>query len=127
MILQLSPSPIHLRLSEHQRFTNNSNSFTFTDLQYTPVVARQVAHTKGHTVDFKFIHILSSPTKSSQPVSFNTLLLKSFTFHSTNHAQHTNLTVPKMGQWWTSFKILASQYLLLMVISILAVMLLNLK
>ena len=57
--------PLHLRLSEHQRFTNNSKSFTSTDLQYTSAVAHH-AHTTGHTIDFKFTHILSSLTKSSQ-------------------------------------------------------------
>ena len=44
--------PLHLRLSEHQRFTNNSKSFTSTDLQYTSAVAHH-AHTTGHTIDFK--------------------------------------------------------------------------
>ena len=57
--------PLHLRLSEHQRFTNNSKSFTSTDLQYTSAVAHH-AHTTGHTIDFKSTHILSSLTKSSQ-------------------------------------------------------------
>ena len=57
--------PLHLRLSEHQRFTNNSKSFTSTDLQYTSAVAHH-AHTTGHTIDFKFTHIPSSLTKSSQ-------------------------------------------------------------
>ena len=38
---------LHLRLSEHQRFTNNSKSCTSTDLQYTSAVAHQ-AHTTGH-------------------------------------------------------------------------------
>ena len=57
--------PLHLKLSEHQRFTNNSKSFTFTDLQYTSAVAHH-AHTTGHTIDFKSTHILSSLTKSSQ-------------------------------------------------------------
>ena len=42
--------PLHLRLSEHQRFTNNSKSFTSTDLQYTSAVAHH-AHTTGHTID----------------------------------------------------------------------------
>ena len=57
--------PIHLRLSEHQRFTNNSKSFTSTDLQYTSAVSHH-AHTTGHTIDFKSTHNLSSLTKSSQ-------------------------------------------------------------
>ena len=57
--------PLHLRLSEHQRFTNNSKSFTSTDLQYTSAVAHH-DHTTGHTIDFKSTHILSSLTKSSQ-------------------------------------------------------------
>ena len=57
--------PLYLRLSEHQRFTNNSKSFTSTDLQYTSAVAHH-AHTTGHTIDFKSTHILSSLTKSSQ-------------------------------------------------------------
>ena len=57
--------PLHLRLSEHQRFTKNSKSFTSTDLQYTSAVAHH-AHTTGHTIDFKSTHILSSLTKSSQ-------------------------------------------------------------
>ena len=57
--------PLHLRLSEHQRFTNNSKSFTSTDLQYTSAVAHH-AHTTGHTIDFISTHILSSLTKSSQ-------------------------------------------------------------
>ena len=48
--------PLHLRLSEHQRFTNNSKSFTSTDLQYTSAVAHH-AHTTGHTIDFKSTHI----------------------------------------------------------------------
>ena len=56
--------PLHLRLSEHQRFTNSSKSFTSTDLQYTSAVADH-AHTTGHTIDFKSTHILSSLTKSS--------------------------------------------------------------
>ena len=53
--------PLYLRLSEHQRFTNNSKSFTSTDLQYTSAVAHH-----AHTTDFKSTHILSSLTKSSQ-------------------------------------------------------------
>ena len=57
--------PLYLRLSEHQRFTNNSKSFISTDLQYTSAVAHH-AHTTGHTIDFKSTHILSSLTKSSQ-------------------------------------------------------------
>ena len=57
--------PLHLRLSEHQRFTNNSKSFTCTDLQYTSAVAHH-AHTTGHTIDFKSTNIPSSLTKSSQ-------------------------------------------------------------
>ena len=57
--------PIHVRLSEHQRFTNNSKSFTYTDLQYASAVAHHT-HTTGHTIDFKSTHILSSLTKSSQ-------------------------------------------------------------
>ena len=57
--------PLHLRLSEHQRFTNNSKSFTSTNLQYTSAVAHH-AHTTGHTIDFKSTHILSLLTKSSQ-------------------------------------------------------------
>ena len=57
--------PLYLRLSEHQRFTNNSKSFTSTDLQYTSAVAHH-AHTTGHTIDFKSTRILSSLTKSSQ-------------------------------------------------------------
>ena len=57
--------PLHLRLSEHQRFTNNSKSFTSTDLKYTSAVAHH-AHTTGHTINFKSTHILSSLTKSSQ-------------------------------------------------------------
>ena len=59
--------PLYLRLSEHQRFTNNSKSFTSTDLQYTSAVAHH-AHTTGHTIDFKSTHILLflSLTKSSQ-------------------------------------------------------------
>ena len=57
--------PLYVRLSEHQRFTNNSKSFTSTDLQYTSAVAHH-AHTTGHTIDFKSTHILSSLTKSSQ-------------------------------------------------------------
>ena len=57
--------PLYLRLSEHQRFTKNSKSFTSTDLQYTSAVAHH-AHTTGHTIDFKSTHILSSLTKSSQ-------------------------------------------------------------
>ena len=57
--------PLHLRLSEHQRFTNNFKSFTSTDLQYTLAVAHH-AHTTGPTIDFKSTHILSSLTKSSQ-------------------------------------------------------------
>ena len=39
--------PLHLRLSEHQRFTNNSKSFTPTDLQYTSAVAHH-AHNRPH-------------------------------------------------------------------------------
>ena len=57
--------PLYLRLSEHQRFTNNSKSFTSTDLQYTSAVAHH-AHTTGHTIDFKSTHILSSLTKFCQ-------------------------------------------------------------
>ena len=75
--------PLHLRLSEHQRFTNNSKSFTSTDLQYTSAVAHHT-HTTGHTIDFKTTHILSSLTKSSQLNSLNTLSLKSFVPHSIN-------------------------------------------
>ena len=58
-------SPTSLKISEHQRFTNNSKSFTSTDLQYISAVAHH-AHTTGHTIDFKSTHILSSLTKSSQ-------------------------------------------------------------
>ena len=57
--------PLHLGLSEHQRFTNNSKSFTSTNLQYTSAVAHH-AHTTGHTIDFKSTHLLSSLKKSSQ-------------------------------------------------------------
>ena len=57
--------PLHLRLSEHQRFTNNSKSFKSTDLQYTSAVAHY-AHTTSHTIDFKSPHIFLSLTKCSQ-------------------------------------------------------------
>ena len=36
--------PLHLRLSERQRFTNNSKSFTSTDLQYTSAVPHHAHH-----------------------------------------------------------------------------------
>ena len=83
--------PLHVRLSEQQRFTNNSKSFTSTNLQYTSAVAHP-AHKTGHTIDFKSTHILSSLTKSSQLISLNTLPLKSFVPHSTNFTQHPTLT-----------------------------------